>query len=407
MTRRGALILAVLAVSARATADWPQWRGPSRDGTAPAVATRTSWPRALRPAWKVPAGSGHAAPVEAGGRVFLFSRVGEEETVQALDLSTGRSLWRQGYPAPYRMNSAATAHGKGPKATPVVADGRVFALGIGGILSAHEAATGRLLWRKSFAGEYPETAPLYGAAQSPVVEGGRLIAHLGGPGKGALTAFDVATGAVAWSWPGDGPAYGSPVVADIGGSRQVVTFTETMLVGVDAGSGRLLWKMPFTTEYVQNAVTPLVHGDLVIFSGLDHPLKAVRVARQGGDWTIAPVWENADVALYMSSPVLAGGRVCGLSHRKKGQFFCLDSATGRSRWLSEGRQGENAALAVAGRTLIALTTEGELLVADAAAPAFQVLQRYPVADNPTWAHVALAGDGVLVKDTETLAYLRF
>jgi outer membrane protein assembly factor BamB len=355
----------------------------------------------------VPAGAGYAAPVVAGGRVFLFSRVGEEETLQALDLASGRSVWRQGYPAPYQMNSFATAHGKGPKATPLVAAGRVFALGIDGVLSAHDAATGRLLWRKSFAGEFPETAPLYGSAQSPVADGDRVIVHVGGPGKGALTAFQAATGAAAWSWRGDGPAYASPVVAEIAGVRQVVALSETMLVGVAADSGRLLWKTPFTTEYVQNAVTPVVQGDVVVFSGLDHPVKAVRVARRGADWAVEPVWENADVALYMSSPVLSGGRVFGLSHRRKGQFFCLDAASGKTLWLSEGRQGENAALVVAGRTIIALTTEGELLLADAGASTFQVLRRYPVASAATWAHVAVVSEGVLVKDADSLSYLRF
>lgn len=406
MLRGDALILAVLAAAAPGS-DWPQWRGPSRDGMAPALASRTTWPRALSPAWRVPAGAGYAAPVVAGGRVFLFSRVGEEETLQALDLASGRSVWRQGYPAPYQMNSFATAHGKGPKATPLVAAGRVFALGIDGVLSAHDAATGRLLWRKSFAGEFPETAPLYGSAQSPVADGDRVIVHVGGPGKGALTAFQAATGAAAWSWRGDGPAYASPVVAEIAGVRQVVALSETMLVGVAADSGRLLWKTPFTTEYVQNAVTPVVQGDVVVFSGLDHPVKAVRVARRGADWAVEPVWENADVALYMSSPVLSGGRVFGLSHRRKGQFFCLDAASGKTLWLSEGRQGENAALVVAGRTIIALTTEGELLLADAGASTFQVLRRYPVASAATWAHVAVVSEGVLVKDADSLSYLRF
>ena len=393
--------------SAFAAGDWPQWRGPARDGAAADLA-RTTWPATLRPAWKVSVGVGHSAPVVVGGRVYLFSREGEEETLQAFELASGKRVWRQAYAAPYTMNSAAFSHGPGPKATPTVAGGRVFTFGISGILSAFDAASGRVAWRKEFGKEFPSTSPTYGAAQSPVVDGSRVIVHVGGDGNGALTAFDMATGAVAWSWKGDGPGYASPVVADIAGTRQVVTFTEKMLVGIAAASGRLLWSVPYTTDYSQNAVTPVVNGNVMIISGLDHPVQALRViASKGGGWTTEKVWENPDVALYMSSPVLAGGRLYGLSHRKKGQLFCIDVATGKTIWLSEGRIGENASLVVAGNAVLALTTEGELIAFEAGGPAFKVLRRYTVADSPTWAHLAVAGDGILVKDERSLARVRF
>jgi outer membrane protein assembly factor BamB len=389
------------------SADWPQWRGPARDGLASSLPRRAAWPAALTPAWKVEVGVGHSSPVVAAGKVFHFSRQGEDEVLEAFDAASGRRLFRQAHPAPYSMNFAAFSHGKGPKSTPVVADGRVFTLGIGGILTAYDAASGRVLWRKDFAGQYPQRYPTYGAAQSPAVDGTRVIVHVGGPGKGALTAFDAASGRETWTWAGDGPAYASPIVAEIGGQRQVVTFTESMLVGVAAESGQLLWKMPFSTSYDQNAVTPIVNGDVVIFSGLDHPVKAVKVVRRGAAWAAAPLWENAEVASYMSTPVLVGGRLFGLSHRKKGQLYCLDAATGRTVWLAEGRQGENASLVAAGGAVLALTTEGELLVVDPAAPAFSVLRRYTVADNAIWAHLAVTDDGVLVKDEKTLRLLKF
>jgi outer membrane protein assembly factor BamB len=355
----------------------------------------------------VPVGVGHSSPVVVGERVFLFSRQGDDEALESFDRASGRRLWRQSYAAPYRINMAAYAHGKGPKSTPAVADGRVFTLGIGGILSAHDAAGGRLLWRKDFSGQFPQTSPTYGTAQSPVVDRGRVIVHVGGSGKGALTAFEAATGAVVWAWSGDSPAYGSPVVGDIGGVRQVVTFTDSMLVGLSADTGQLLWKLPFTTSYDQNAVTPIVSGDTVIFSGLDHPVKAVRIGRTGRAWKAVPVWENAEVASYMSTPVLAGGRIFGLSHRRKGQLFAVDAATGRTIWLAEGRQGDNAALAAAGGVLLALTTEGQLLVVDAASPTYKVLRSYTVAETPTWAHLAVVEDGVFIKDEATLSFLKF
>jgi outer membrane protein assembly factor BamB len=355
----------------------------------------------------VDVGVGHASPVVVGDRVFLFSRQGDEEVLEAFEAATGKRVWRQAYPAPYSMSMAAFRHGKGPKSTPVVADGRIVTFGISGILSAHDAATGRLLWRKDFSREHPATSPTYGTAQSPVVDKGLVIAHVGGTGGGALTAFDAATGAVKWSWKGDGPGYGSPVVADIGGTRQVVTFTQTLLAGVSADTGQLLWKLPFTTDYEQNAVTPIVSGNMVVFSGLDQPLKAVRIVQRAGQWRPEILWENADVAAYMSTPVVAGGRLIGHSHKKKGQFFAVDLATGKTVWLSEGRQGDNAALVAVGDTVLALVTDGEIVVLDAKGPAYAEKRRYDVADTPTWAHLAVTGQGVLVKDEKSLSLLRF
>ena len=225
-----------------------------------------------------------------------------------------------------------------------------------------------------------------------------MIVHVGGPGKGALTAFDAATGAVRWAWKGDGPAYASPVVATIGGVRQVVTFSESFLVGVSADRGELLWKIPFTTPWVQNAVTPVVDGDRVVYSGLDHPVRAIRVVRGALGLDDEPLWESPDVAAYMTTPVLEGGRLYGLSHRKKGQLFCLDAATGKTIWLSEGRLGDNAALVAGGGTVFALTTEADLLVLPQKGDAFAPARRYRVAPSPTWAHPVVTGEGVLVKD---------
>jgi outer membrane protein assembly factor BamB len=400
-----AAILVFFALATTAGADWPQWRGPARDGVAPTAPPRT-WPAALKKAWSVPAGVGHAGPVVAGGRVFLFSRDGEDEVLQTFDLATGKLAWRQSYGAPYTVNSAAYAHGPGPKATPVVAERRVVTFGISGILSAHDAASGRLLWRKH-PGQFPSGSPVYGTAQSPLVDQGRVIVHFGGSGGGALTAFDLATGTQRWTWPGDRPAYASPVIATLAGVRQVVTFTETRLAGVDSATGRLLWSVPFTTSYDQNAVTPVVSGDTVIFGGLDEPLRAIRVASAGGRWTTQTVWENADVSAYMSTPVLAAGRLFGFSSRRKGQLFAIDAASGRTSWLSEGRLGDNASLAVTGSVVLALLDDGELLAFDATAPAFRTLHRSPVATSAVWAHVAPVADGILVKDERTLAYLRY
>ena len=167
-----ARLLGVVLCAALASAqDWPQWRGPARTGAAVGFTPPAAWPDRPKQIWKVQAGIGHASPIVAAGRVFLFSRTGEQEAVSARDLATGKEIWRAAYDAPYQMNPAATTHGKGPKSTPAHDRGRLFTFGIGGILSAWQAQDGRLLWRRDFKKEFPTTSPDFGVAMSPIVVG--------------------------------------------------------------------------------------------------------------------------------------------------------------------------------------------------------------------------------------------
>jgi outer membrane protein assembly factor BamB len=361
-----------------------------------------TWPVELKRVWQVDVGTGHSSPVFAAGKVYQFSRQGEEEVVSCLDPASGRTLWRKSYPAPYRMNPAATGHGKGPKSTPIVSDGKIFTFGISGILSCYDATTGEQCWQKEFSSEYSNTSPLYGTAMSAMIDEGALIAHVGGDSGGALTAFDTNTGEVQWSWTGDGPGYSSPIIVELGGTRQIVTQSQEHIVGLDAATGELLWIIPFTTAYTQNSVTAVVYNGVLITSGLNKGTFALRVARSGGEWTTKRIWETNDVSMYMSSPVLVGDLMFGLSSLKKGQFFCLDPATGAVHWLSDPRQGDNAAILSAGKVLFFLTTEAKLIISKAR-DRYEILQQYTVADSPTWAHPVIIGNGVLIKDESTLA----
>jgi outer membrane protein assembly factor BamB len=400
----GGLLLMALAPQ---TQDWSQWRGPARDGRVRSFTPPAAWPARATEAWKVPAGIGHASPVVAGDRVFQYSRIGEQEAMTAFDLTSGRQIWRQAYDAPYRMNPAATGHGAGPKGTPVIAGGRIHALGISGILSTFDAATGRILWRHDFAKEFKATSPDFGASMSPIVDGSHVIAHIGGAGGGALAAFDAVSGARVWSWKGDGPAYASPVIATAGGVRQLITQTQSNLVGLDVSNGRELWRLPFTTDYDQNIVTSVVDGDVIVYGGLSKPTVAARIVQDAGVWKLSEVWRNADVPMYMSSPVAQGGVLYGFTHRNRGQFFALDLKTGRTLWTSPPRQGDNASLSVAGAFVLAVTTEGALLVMRQGSTAFDPVRTYTVAQSPVWAHPAFTGRGILVKDLESLALWTF
>jgi outer membrane protein assembly factor BamB len=378
--------------------DWPQWRGANRDGAA-AFTAPAAWPEALIQKWKVEVGLGYAAPIVVGDRVYAFSRQDDNEVMRAVDAATGKVVWESKYVATFKPNPAATkSHGTGPKSTPTFADGRLFTLGMSGMVTAFDAATGKQLWQRPA----PAVEPLYHTAMSPLVDRGLAIVHVGGHSNGALTAFDVRSGEVKWSWSGDGPAYGSPIAAEIGGTRQIVTFTQENLVGVSADTGALLWRRPYTVRATRNSVTPIVFGQTLIISGLGMPVSAFRPINRGGEWALENVWENADVNMDMSTGVLIGNTVYGFSAKNSGQFFALDATTGQTLWLSDARIAENAAVVRAGDLWFALTTEAQLLVVRANPKQFEVLKRYQVADSATWAQPVLSGQRVFVKDLNTI-----
>ena len=393
------LVASSISTFAQAPApSWSQWRGPTRDGVASSFTVPTAWPAQLTRRWQVPVGLGHASPVVSGNRVVIHTRQGTRELVSAFDLQSGKPLWQDGVEAPYTMNSAATGHGPGPKSTPAIAGGRVFTLGISGIFSAHDLATGKLLWRKNA----PPAPPEFGTAASPLVDGSTVVAFLGGAGAGALTALDAATGTVKWRWTGDGPGYASPILATLGGTRQVITQSQSKLVGVDAASGQLLWELAIKTPYEQNSVTPMVMGDLVLYAGLENPTVALRITKTGAKWTTAAAWRNQEVAMYMSSPAVSGTAIYGLSTKNRGQFFALDAASGKTLWLTRGREAENAAIVRAGEFLLMTTTNSELVVARANPARFEEVKRYPVADSAMWAHPAFTERTIIVKDLDKL-----
>jgi outer membrane protein assembly factor BamB len=259
----------------------------------------------------------------------------------------------------------------------------------------------------------PAVETLYHTGQSPVIDRGLCIVHIGGHNNGALTAFDARTGEVKWQWTGDGPAYGSPIVVDLAGTRQVVTTTQDNLVGVSAATGELLWKRPFSVRATRNAVTPIVHppspagfgaaSPIVIISGLGLPVTGFRVINKGGQWSSEDVWVNNDVTMDMSTGVVIGNTLYGFSARNAGQFFAVDANTGQTLWLSEPRQTENAAVVRAGNTWFALNTEAQLMVLRANPKQMDVIKCYEVAQSATWAQPVLAGERVLIKDLSAIS----
>ena len=389
---------AVLIAAGAAAQDWPQWRGPARDGAAAGFEAPATWPETLTRAWRVDVGTGYATPILVDGNLWLFARWGEEEVLYSIDPESGEVRWRSGYPASFEMISATQRHGPGPKSTPAYADGRLFVHGITGSVTAFDAASGEQLWHVPGS----PVIPLYHTSASPLVHEGLVMVHVGGHDDGALTAFDVETGDVRWSWDGDGPAYGSPMLFEFDGVEQVVTFAQEHFVGVSFADGSLLWSRPFTTASTTTSQTPVLYGDLVIQNGRGNGVTAFRVGRGENGWTTDDIWSTDEYSLHMANPVVRDGVMFGLSHLKRGQYFALDLDSGESLWESSPRQAENAAVVRAGNIVFSLEDDAELVVFEASRAGLQEITRYEVADSETWAQPTVAGDRIYVKDVSRL-----
>ena len=386
--------------------DWPQWRGPKRDGVVTGFSIPKVWPGTLEKNWSVKVGGGYSSPVVSGGLVYQMGRDGDEEHVRCLNLETGKIIWHAKYSADGEVHNAASAHGIGPKSTPTVAHGKLYTLGIGSILSCFDAESGRLVWRKSFVGDFPKSAPSCGTSMSPLIEGNLCIVHVGLDRRGAMYAFDADSGEQLWENDKDGPGYGSPIIATLAGRKQVVAPVSKFIVGIDIDSGEEMWREPFPTFSTQNIVTPVWYRDTIITGGIGQPIVALRIGI--GDSGVVQTWQNEDVPLHMSSPVLIGDKLLGLSHKKAGNLFCLEANTGKVLWRGDGRFAKNAAMLSIGDLLAILTSEGDLVFVKPTRSGFKRLAQYAVAKNEkTWAHPVLLDKRVLVKGDEDLVCWSF
>ncbi len=404
----GVIVLLFVATSGAKAQDWTQWRGPSRDGSVVSKYAPATWPASLKQSWRVEIGEGYSSPVVAGGKIFVHGRRDPEEIVASINLADGKLLWQQKYQAEFKKNQYAVEMAKGPNATPLVVNNRLFTLGVTGVLNAWDTATGKQLWTRDFSKSIDTSKMFCGTAASPLIVNGRLVVQVGSDIHGGqVLALNPATGATEWEWRGLGPGYASPVVIEVAGSQQIVTMTQGSILGLDEKTGKELWSVPFPDEWHENIATPLWTGAQLIVSGTRQGTHAYTLAQTAGKWQATEIWKNPDIAMYMSSPVFGDGLVYGHSSKRKGQFFAIDAKTGAARWTTEGREGEHASLLLTPQHVIFLTNGADLIVAKRDAPAFTVERRYEVAQASTFASPVLLGTNILVRDATALMLLTF
>ena len=378
--------------------DWPQWRGPNRDGKVSGFTAPQEWPKELTQKWRTTVGWGDATPALIGNKLYVFTRQGDEEVTLCLDAGSGKELWQDRYAA--QAVTGAPARHPGPRSSPAVADGKVITIGVGGVLSCLDAATGKLVWRKD---PFPKVVPQFFTAMSPIIVDGMCIAHLGGKGNGALIAYDLASGEEKWRWTEEGPEYASPALLTVEGTKQIVTLAEKNIVGIGVADGKLLWRLPFVPEgRAYNAATPIVDGQTVIYTGAGRGAKAVKIEKQGNGFAAKELWSNPELAPQFNTPVLKDGLLFGLSNR--GNLYCINARTGQTAWTDETSRdrGGFAAILDAGSCLLALPSNSELIVFKPSDSGYSELAKIKVADTPIYAHPVISGNRVFVKDQESV-----
>lgn len=399
----------VLLLASASAADWRQWRGDARNGVVSHRVDFDKLPAALTAAWSAEIGTGYAAPIVSGTRVFTFSRQQGREVVQALDRATGKPIWSASYPAPFKKNPAATSMQDGPFASPLLYQNtHLITWGASAILSCFDAATGKLLWRNDYSALQKTDDGFTGAAASPIASNGRLFIHTGDDRGGKFLALDVRSGKQIWATnPGAGPGYSSPIIHNLGGVSMLITMSNDAVFAVAEDTGRLLWSHPFIDQYKENIITPIADQDKVLVSGVRNGTHLLRMEIQADkSWKVAPVWKNLQVPMYMCSPVLDGDTIYAFSNRSKGQFVALSLATGNLLWQSPGRDASSASLILAGNAILATTVEGDLLVLKKDNAKFSLTKKYKVADSAIWAHTALADREIYIKDATHLRKYR-
>jgi outer membrane protein assembly factor BamB len=389
-------------VNSLAAGEWPQILGPNRNGVAINERIADSFPKDGPPVtWERRVGEGYSGVAVAAGHLVLFHRLGDEEVVESLNPLTGKRQWKQQFPASY---PGGINPDKGPRCVPVIHDGSVYLFGAAGDLYALELESGRKRWSRSVAKEFPFAEQSYfGVGSTPIVEGTKLLANVGGKGGAGIVAFNLADGNPVWNTTDERASYSSPTSATIHGERQVIFVTRLTAMGVNADDGSIRWQFPFGARGpTVNAATPQVI-DGYLFLSASYGIGAVCRKLKTTDTEL--VWSNNDtMSSQFSTPVPNGKYLYGTDGRQDGppaRLRCIDLRTGKVQWTKEDFGVAN--LIVADGKLVIVTDDGELVLAAASPEAYRELGRSTVSrKTATRALPALSNGLLYVRDSTTL-----
>jgi outer membrane protein assembly factor BamB len=397
-----ALVLAVGVVTHVAAIDWPQFLGPDRNGTYTGPPLSETWgPSGPKVVWRKQVGQGFAGPAVVQNRVLLFHRVGSEEVLESLDARTGNSMWRYAYPTTYRDDFGFD---EGPRAVPVVADGIVYTFGAQGQLHAVDLAKGTRVWSEDTMKKFNVPKGFFGAGGSPLVEGGRVIANVGGD-KAGVVAFEAKTGKVLWAVTDDDASYSSGVAATIGGRRSAIFLTRDNLLGLDPATGMIQFQRRWRSRNNSsvNAATPLVIGDLIFASSEYGP--GAGVMRVEGS-KLVDLWNNDEsLSNHYATSVYHDGYLYGYHGRQEfgPSFRAVELKTGAVKWsLDQFRAGS---VLLAGDRLLVIREAGEMILAPAWPQAFKPIARAQILNGVLRPYAAVADGFLYLRNENTLLCL--
>lgn len=391
--------------------DWPQWRGPDRTGYAAGEAPLASLPAELKPEWKIDVGGGFAAPIVSANKLVYLDEDGTSEVAHALDAKTGKELWKVAYATRF-----GDEWGAGPRATPIIDDGRVYVQACNGDFKCLNLADGKEIWKTSFEKDFgvkflgskanEGTASRRGNNGSGVIDGDRIFLPVGNTQGASLVAFDKKNGKVLWKSGDDEAAYSSLMTGTLAGIRQVLAFNADALVGVDVETGKILWRIPLKTNAKRHAASPVIFGDHVAVNSHTFGVACFKIAKDSGGVTAKQVWINKDAKINLATLVLVDGHFYSQGATK--DYICLDAATGQLKWSQPGfGQGRKdyASTIVVGKRLMVLTEDGQLLLLEANPEKYTELARLQVCGN-TWSFPAYAKGKLYVRDGRQLMSLK-
>ena len=389
-----------VAVFAGEAETWPQWRGPSRDcqlspRTWPATLSKGS----LKQMFRVPLGDSYSGPIVTADRVFVTETVGENEFVRALDRITGDEVWKVQWPGAMTVPFFAAANGSWIRSTPAFADGRLFVASMEDVMVGLDAADGRQIWRKDFRKEFGTGNQSFGFACSPLADAGHVYVQTGG----GLVKLSGETGNMIWRSLTEGGgmmggAFSSPIIAEIAGVRQLVVQSRSKLSGVSLDEGQELWSVPVPAFRGMNILTPTVIGDQIFTSSYGGGSFMFQVSRNGDAYKVSELWKGKNEA-YMSSPVVVNGNI--YVHLRNQRVVCLDPGSGKALWTTKPF-GKYWSMVANGSSVLALDERGDLLLLDLNTKEFVQLDARHVSDASTWAHLAVAGNQVFVRELNGL-----
>ncbi|MCL5104044.1 MAG: PQQ-binding-like beta-propeller repeat protein [Armatimonadetes bacterium] len=389
------IILATLFLSPFSilAADWPFYRGLGANGMSSEKVTNKNWNQS-KPGilWKVAMGDdGYAGPSVAGGKVFIVDHKGKNDIVRAIDINTGKDVWRYTYEDAEKSNYGFT------RCTPVVDRGRVYTISRLGTVNCLDVKSGKKIWSRNICKDFNGVRPQWDYSMSALIDGNRLIVMPGGP-DASVAALDKTTGKTLWRGGGsDLPGYATPVLATIEGKRQYIAFMGTSIFSVDAANGALLWSYPWKSGYDINAAQPIVLGNNVFASSAyGHGCALLDVS---GNQARA-VWENKELAARFSSPILYQGNVYGTED--PGNFVCLDPRTGKVNWKQPGFEW-GGLIGIDGTALVFDGKSGDLVMVKLTPEKYQELGRFTPLGGQSWTAPIVSNGKLIVRNKTALA----